>query len=219
MVPPNNRVALAVHSFVLLTLIQVAFTYQARVCAYSQAHVTDESPSLVISGVEFRFKNDTCKDAFLKGTPGEMIGRNLDGGLNGPYAKSSGKAFGVSFFDPVARKSMILSRDGHIREADLKVVANWDWVDGIIYPLSQRSARLFRQDPKSYLVEPKKYTLWCPVMRQGIPSIEKAIGYIDRDGVRYYLCCESCMGSARGSSGPGWEEALGKAMDWVKLRD
>jgi hypothetical protein len=201
---------------VLLTLLQVAFAFH-RTCPVTESPVNDESPSVVISGVEFRFKSADLVASFAK-SPAEVLGRQMGGGNNGPYSKSLGQAFGVSFFDPVARKSMILSRDGHIREADIKAVSNWEWVDGIIYPLSQRSARLFRQDPRSYLVEPKKYTLWCPVMRKEMPSIEKAIGYLDRDEVRYFLCCESCMGSAGRSSGPGWAEALEKAVDWVKLR-
>ncbi len=34
--------------------------------------------------------------------------------------------------------------------------------------------------------------LWCPVMDQEVESAEKAVGYQDVDGVRYYFCCAGC---------------------------
>jgi len=34
--------------------------------------------------------------------------------------------------------------------------------------------------------------LWCPVMDSEVESAEKAVGYQDVDGVRYYFCCEGC---------------------------
>lgn len=34
--------------------------------------------------------------------------------------------------------------------------------------------------------------LWCPVMDQEVESVEKAVGYQDVDGVRYYFCCAGC---------------------------
>lgn len=34
--------------------------------------------------------------------------------------------------------------------------------------------------------------LWCPVMDTEVESVEKAVGYQDVDGVRYYFCCAGC---------------------------
>ncbi len=34
--------------------------------------------------------------------------------------------------------------------------------------------------------------LWCPVMDSEVESAEKAVGYQDVDGVRYYFCCAGC---------------------------
>lgn len=199
-----------------MLLAQAAFQ---RACPIHESPVTDESPSLCVSGVEFRFRDEAARQSFAK-EPAAAMARVIGSrGLNGAsYFVKRGAACGVSFFDPVARKSMILSRDGHIREADIRAVEQWQVVDGIAYPLGQRSSRQFRQNLKAYLAEPKKYSLWCPVMRKEMPTIEKAVGYLDRDGVRYFLCCESCMGSAGRSSGPGWDEALAKSKDWGKLK-
>lgn len=203
----------------VLALIAVQASF-FRACPVTEHPVTDSSPSLCVSGFEFRFKDDKCRGQFIE-APAAHIVRGLSGrGPNGAsYFEKRGAVLGVSFFDPVARKSMILSRDGHIRQADIEAVENWQVVDGFAYPLAKRSVRLFRQNLKGYLEEPKRFSLWCPVMRKEIASIERAVGYVDRDGTRFFLCCESCMGSAPADrDGQGWGEARAKAKPWLSLR-
>lgn len=39
--------------------------------------------------------------------------------------------------------------------------------------------------------------LECPIMKQVIESPEKADGFVDYEGVRYYLCCGMCVGKAK----------------------
>lgn len=33
----------------------------------------------------------------------------------------------------------------------------------------------------------------CPVMKVVIDDPAKAVGYIDHEGTRYYMCCDSCL--------------------------
>lgn len=190
----------------MLVLILLLVTNPVRNCPISHRPVDDDSPSATVSGIEFRFGSDQAKAQFLKDPASSLAGVRKD------------EVLGVSFFDPVAGKSMILSRDGHIREADLSAVSNWVVKGGIAYPLADRSRRAFNANPSLYTIEPERYSLWCPIMRKPIASIEKATGYVDLSGTRYFVCCESCLGSVRGKlTGPGWEEAAEDSKPWVRL--
>ena len=47
--------------------------------------------------------------------------------------------------------------------------------------------------------EPVAYTnekgeLFCPVMKSVVASKEKAVGFQDYEGKRYYFCCDMCPG-------------------------
>lgn len=39
--------------------------------------------------------------------------------------------------------------------------------------------------------------LFCPIMKHSIPSADKAEGFVDHEGVRYYVCCGMCLGKAK----------------------
>lgn len=39
--------------------------------------------------------------------------------------------------------------------------------------------------------------LYCPIMKQKIRSEADAVGYVDYEGTRYYMCCESCLTMAK----------------------
>lgn len=49
--------------------------------------------------------------------------------------------------------------------------------------------------------EPVAYTkdgkLFCPIMKSEIASKEKAVGYVDHKGTRYYMCCQPCLDQAQ----------------------
>lgn len=191
----------------MLALILLGALSPTPVCPITGSPVTDESPAVALSGVQFRFKDAASKDAFVA-SPGVALEK----------AREKGWTVGLSFFDPVARKSMILSRDGKIRRADVQAVNTWHAYKGILYPLGNRSTAAFNQDPAKFVVEPKTYTLFCPFLRIDVPSIERAPGYVDVAGLRYYLCCDRCIGMARGQlSGAGFDEAKSKSKDWIPL--
>ncbi|MCU0316457.1 MAG: YgdI/YgdR family lipoprotein [Fimbriimonadaceae bacterium] len=33
----------------------------------------------------------------------------------------------------------------------------------------------------------------CPLMGDKIPDVSKAVGFVDHENVRYYLCCPACL--------------------------
>ena len=39
--------------------------------------------------------------------------------------------------------------------------------------------------------------LYCPIMKSKIRSEADAVGYVDYEGIRYYMCCESCLTMAK----------------------
>ena len=190
----------------MLALLLLMVTGPVRTCPITHQAVNDESPSACVSGVEFRFVTEQAKAQFLKDPAGSLAGFDTEA------------VVGVSFFDPVTGKSMILSRDGHIREADLTAVTNWVVRNGIAYPLAVRSKRAFNGNPSLYTIEPQRFSVWCSIMRKPIASIEKATGYVDVTGTRYFVCCESCLAHVRGDrAGAGWEEAAAESKPWIRL--
>lgn len=194
----------------MLAMLFALIHAPALVCPITGATVDDDSPFVCISGIQFRFKDVASRSAFLK-APREALAK----------AAAKGRIVGVSFFDPVARKSMILSRDGQIREPDISAVKTWSPFGGVLYPLaSPRSENAFLRGASRFLQEPAKYSLWCPIMRKSTVSIERSVGYVDQGDTRFYICCESCMAQvSRQKSGPGWDEASAKSMTWSKLHE
>jgi YHS domain-containing protein len=191
-------------AILVATLIQSP----SLVCPVTGAAVMDESPSTAISGIQFRFSDEKSRSAFLSDPQTKL-----------EEARKKGWTVGMSFFDPTTRKTAILSRDGKIRAADLSSIEAFSTYKGIVFPFARaRGKSSFDQEPGRFVKEPAKFTLWCPIMLKASASIERAIAYQDIEGVRYYLCCESCVGSARGrGGGPGYVEALAKASDWIVL--
>ncbi len=192
----------------LAAVIALAFQTPVIVCPVTGAPVNDESASVAISGVFFRFTDESSRQVFLKNPKASLL-----------EARKKGWTVGVSFFDPTLQKSVILSRDGKIRAADMSSIEAFSTFQGIVFPFAKpRGKASFDQNPESFVKEPVKFTLWCPIMRQESKSIEKAIGYRDISDVRYYLCCDSCVGSNRGrTTGPGYTQALGKAVAWTAI--
>ncbi|MEQ1823638.1 MAG: hypothetical protein ABL949_14105 [Fimbriimonadaceae bacterium] len=178
------------------------------VCPVTGQAVNDESPSFAVSGVQFRFADESSKNLFAK-SPLETL----------EVARKKGWTVGISFFDPVTHKSPILSRDGKIRAADLNMIKAFSTYNGVIFPFERpRSKNQFERDPASWLAEPKQYTLACPYMGNKSPSVERAVGYQDVEGVRYFLCCDTCVSFARGQGkNADYSESKKSGSDWVSL--
>ncbi len=53
--------------------------------------------------------------------------------------------------------------------------------------------KAFDADAKTYATVPVKEALFCPVENHPVASYASAGGYVDYQGVRYYVCCEDCL--------------------------
>ncbi|HWD40437.1 MAG TPA: hypothetical protein VG944_16425 [Fimbriimonas sp.] len=94
-----------------------------------------------------------------------------------------GKTVGVFLFDPIT----------HARIDDKKAVGFSDY-KGVRYEFkSEDEKKTFDADPKKYTARPEKEALFCPVYKTKIGAYYQAGGYVDAGGVRYYVCCDSCL--------------------------
>lgn len=51
----------------------------------------------------------------------------------------------------------------------------------------------FDADPKKFGTLPAKEALFCPVEMHAIKNYSSAGGFVDYNGVRYYVCCDDCL--------------------------
>ena len=115
-------------------------------------------------------------------------------GCDGPFKKDpakalkspalKGKTAGVSLFDPVTglRLDAKAARGG---SSDF---------GGVRYLFaSAENKKAFDAEPKKYGTSPAKEALFCPVMKHEVASYAASGGYVDHEGVRYYVCCGGCM--------------------------
>lgn len=98
--------------------------------------------------------------------------------------KADGKAvWGTGLFDPVTRRRLD-PKDATGGKSQFQ--------NTVFYFENAASKAKFDANPKLYAVAPAKELLVCPVSGETIKGYAKASGYIDVEGVRYYICCASC---------------------------
>lgn len=119
------------------------------------------------------------------------------GGCDGQFAKNpgkflespkvAGKLLGASLFDPVTG----------LRIAAKNAKAATDYDGTRYYFASKDSVDTFKADPKKYATYPEMEALYCPVMKHSVESYSEAGGYVDHEGVRYFVCCGDCMAALK----------------------
>lgn len=92
------------------------------------------------------------------------------------------KTIGVFLFDPTTG----------LRIQPEKASGFTDYAGIRYYFASDSGKATFASNPKKYTVQPKKEALFCPVSKEAVKSYDKASGYGDYNGVRYYFCCGGC---------------------------
>lgn len=131
---------------------------------------------------------DNCGDSCLKG---EKCCDSCAPAMKGVAAENvaaaaeKGLTVGEFLFDPVAKT--------RIQPKDAK--ATVDFKGMRYYFASEANKAKFDADPLSYAQVPEKEALYCSVMKHAIASYDKAGGYVDHEGVRYYVCCPNCLGA------------------------
>lgn len=126
------------------------------------------------NGASFSYCCAGCDSAFAQDPKGAI-----------EKAAKSGNTVGVFLFDPVSKKP-IKADDAKGGFSDYKGIR--------FYFDSEADKKAFDKTPAKFGMLPKKEVMVCPVSKEAVASYDKAGGYADLDGVRYYFCCPNCAG-------------------------
>ncbi|MFI5386772.1 MAG: hypothetical protein ACHQ50_11705 [Fimbriimonadales bacterium] len=131
------------------------------------------------------------------------------GGCDAPFTKDpvgliakavkANKTVGAFQFDPVS---------GLRIEAE-KVVAFSDYKAIRYCFTSADEKKSFDAAPAKYVTDIKSETYFCPIMEQDT-NFEEAASYADYKGVRYFMCCASCVKKFRGDPAKYVKNSEGK---------
>ena len=131
-----------------------------------------EGVAVEYKGASYKFCCAGCVDMFNK-EPDKWIKKTAEKDM----------VAGTFLFDPVTGNSIKAK----------KAKASMDY-KGIRYHFSsEENLALFKADPKKFTAVPAKEQLHCPVMDSPVANYTKASGYVDHNGVRYYMCCGGCQ--------------------------
>jgi YHS domain-containing protein len=145
-------------------------------CAIMGSPVNAKATALDYAGVRYSFCCPGCDKAFAK---------DPKAAIKSPDVK--GKTIGVSLFDPVSGLRIKPKKDTPFSD-----------FEGVRYHFeSAENKKSFDSEPKKFAGAPEKEALYCAVMDHGVASYEAAGGYVDHEGVRYYICCAACMGKLK----------------------
>jgi YHS domain-containing protein len=128
-------------------------------------------PKVDYNGMRYIFCCAGCDDMFIKDPQKALKNEKL-----------KGKLVGYSLFDPVSGARLeVKDSKGHS-----------DFNGYRYYFQSAANKAAFDKEPKKYTVAPTKEVLMCGVGGHEVDSYEGSGGYVDHNGVRYYVCCPSC---------------------------
>jgi YHS domain-containing protein len=95
--------------------------------------------------------------------------------------------FGFSLFDPVSGERVPLKK--------AKATATFK---NIAYVFASEANRAtFEASPVKFTKAPEKEAVYCPVMNHAVKSVAASGGFVDHEGVRYYVCCPNCLAALK----------------------
>lgn len=140
-------------------------------CAVMGSPVKETAPAVEYAGIKFPTCCAGCTAPLLK-TPTKYL----------KTAAESGTTIAMSLFCPVSGEKLDWT----------KVEATTDY-KGVRYGFCRSDCKeAFAKDSAKYATAPKKESLVCVVSGEKISSYSAASGFVDHEGVRYYLCCDGC---------------------------
>jgi YHS domain-containing protein len=176
----------------ILTLIATLAITQGSSCPVSGTPADAKIAYSDYNGVRVAFCCNNCPAAFDK-DPKKFTDANA----------KKGTLYGAFLFDPVSGKRLL-------EKKAIKETSDYNGVR-FMFERAENKAK-FDADPKKYGALPEKEALYCPVGKEVVASYGKSAGYVDYEGVRYYLCCGGCEAKLR--SEPA--SVVGNAKDYVK---
>lgn len=155
----------------IIAMVPATVGDDALKCAVMGAPTTEKSRAIEYAGAKFPFCCGGCDAAFAK-EPGKYLAD----------ASKSGTTIGMFMFCPVSGEKLDMD----------KVKETVDY-KGMRYGFCCGDCKgAFQKDPAKYAKLPEKESLVCPVSGEKIESYSAASGFVDHEGVRYYLCCGGC---------------------------
>lgn len=155
-------------------LQQDAAAQPALSCPIAGSPVSGKPGEVIeYAGIRFSTCCTDCGGTFKK-DPAKALKASAD----------SGKTVGVFLFDPISGARIEAS----------KAAAYSDY-KGVRYEFKTTDEKTtFDASPKKFATMPAKEALFCPVYKVKIAAYSEANGYVDSNGVRYYVCCGHCLG-------------------------
>lgn len=158
-----------------------------------------KSAPVLVGGFEFRFCCAGCDAKFKSDPAGSM-----------KKAVASKKTVGSSLFDPTTG----------LRIKPEAAKGSYDFKGIRYYFADEAGLAKFKQNPGSFAASPKQDVLYCVVAKEEIKSYADAAAYIDHKGVRYYICCPSCISKFKAApdsfTGNGKPKASGFFVEIAK---
>lgn len=156
---------------IALFAISLPMQDASLVCPIMGQAVNAKSPSVMMNGIKFSFCCPGCDSKFKKDPKGSLAA-----------AEKKGWLAGESLFDPMTGSR--ITADKAKSKADFRGIR--------YYFASPQGASAFTAEPAKFAAVPAREALFCPVMKKAVAGYDKASGYADHDGVRYYFCCAGC---------------------------
>jgi YHS domain-containing protein len=181
----------------LILASTLAFADAPLSCAAMGTPVSDTKTAVDYAGVRLVVCCGGCLGPAKK-EPAKLLKKAADGG----------KVVGIGLFDPVEGKKVNAKKAAGTR----------DFAGVRYYFLTTENMAAFDKEPKKFTVLPAKESLYCAVMEQQIESVDKATGYVDYSGTRYYVCCGGCLGAMK-SKPAEYAKAAEKTVQTAKSVD
>ena len=159
-------------TLIAITTLAPAKVDLNTVCPVMKEPVPAKAKAVEYAGGRYAFCCAGCDVTFSK-DPEKFV--------NG--AKSDTSPIGLFLFDPVTGQRILAD------EAKGASV-----FQGMRYLFAtQENLTKFEAEPAKYAARPERESLTCPVEGEKIGSHSAAAGYVDYEGVRYYVCCSNCF--------------------------
>lgn len=137
-----------------------------------------KSEAVLLGGFQFNFCCPGCDAKFKKDAAGAV-----------KKAAAAKMTVGSFLFDPTTGL--------RIKSEDAKGSSDFKGIR--YYFASEENRAKFTADPAFFAVSPKQEVLTCVVAKEAIKTHADAAAYLDHKGVRYYICCPSCISQFKAS--------------------
>lgn len=157
-------------------LVAAALAQNGYSCAVMGSSGSVEPGKAVdYAGVRYSFCCPGCDQAFIK-EPTKYT------------SEPKGALIGYSLFNVVDGSKIDFRKRSVLKASDYKGVR--------YYFANDEQVKQFKAEPSKFIA-PEKEALFCPVMKEEVSSYAEAGGFVDVDGVRYYVCCPGCIGALK----------------------